>query len=421
MIRDTSAQDRSMAAQRVPLLARLRLPGVLALLAIGLGYGLYSWSGSARAVNAERLRIASVTRGDLVRDAVVNGRVVAANSPTLYAPFAGTVAIRIAAGDQVSRGQLLASIDSPELTSEFDREQAMLEQLEVEVARQRILAEKQKLLAKRTADEAELALVAAERDAQRSERAYQRGALSQVEWLQAQDAVNAARIKSQHAAADVALEGRSVGFELQTKEKQLQQQRLLVGNLQRRIEELNIKAPVDGVVGTLAVADRAVVAPNSPLMTVVDLSHLEADLEVPESYADELGIGMQVELRVGTMTTLATISAVSPEVVANQVLARVRFNQAKPEGLRQNQRLSARILFEERADVLTLARGPFLEASGGRFAYVLDEGVAVRREIRVGATSVSAIEILDGLQPGDQVVIAGTENFADAERVAITP
>lgn len=421
MIRDTSAQDRPVNGAARPTSVRWRLPAIGLLALAVIGYGLSARFSSARAVSVERLRIAEVQRADLTRDVLTNGRVVAANSPTLYAPYAGTVALKIAAGETVAEGQVLAVIDSPELTSEYDREKAMLEQLTVTVDRQRILAEKQKLLARRTADEAQLALVSAQREEQRSRRAFERGALSEVEWLRTQDAVNSAQILAKHSSADAELESRSVGFELQTQVKALEQQRLLVANLERRIDELNVRAPVDGVIGTLAVVDRAAVAQNIPLLTVVDLSHLEVDIEVPESYAEELGLGMAVELRIANITAMGEISAVSPEVVANQVLARVRFREARPDGLRQNQRVSARILFEQKPQVLTLARGPFLEASGGRWAYVVEDGVAERRPIRIGATSVNAVEIVEGLQPGDRVVISGVDAFEDAERVTVVP
>src|SRR5690606_33955704 len=93
----------------------------------------------------------------------------------------------------------------------------------------------------------------------------------------------------------------------------------------------------------------------------------------------------------------ATVSAISPEVVNSRVLARVRFDGEQPPGLRQNQRVSARVLFEEKPDVLMVARGPFLESQGGRFAYVVRDGYAERVPVRIGATSVAAVEILEGL------------------------
>jgi HlyD family secretion protein len=66
-----------------------------------------------------------------------------------------------------------------------------------------------------------------------------------------------------------------------------------------------------------------------------------------------------------------------------------------------------------------VARGPFVESEGGRYAYVMDGGIAVRRPVQLGATSVSAVEILNGLKPGDKVVIAGTDSFENAERVRV--
>jgi len=174
-------------------------------------------------------------------------------------------------------------------------------------------------------------------------------------------------------------------------------------------------------VGTLAVSDRAVVPANTVLMTLVDLSRLEVELEVPETYADDLGIGMSAEVSIGSVHANGILSALSPEVVNHQVLARVRFDGDQPAGLRQNQRVSARVLIDERPDVLLLARGPFVEQQGGRFAYVMDGGTAVRRPITLGATSVSAVEIVNGLSVGERVVIAGTDAFEDAERVRINP
>jgi HlyD family secretion protein len=100
-------------------------------------------------------------------------------------------------------------------------------------------------------------------------------------------------------------------------------------------------------------------------------------------------------------------------------LARARFKDGQPAGLRQNQRVQARILIEEKPGVLLLARGPFVESGGGRFVYVLDHGMATRRAIRMGSTSVSAVEIVDGLRLGERVVIAGSENFAEAISVRV--
>jgi HlyD family secretion protein len=421
MIPDTSGQDTliaSSANQARP--RRLVWIGAAAAGAALIVVLLSSWLGSSRSIDVSRVRIAEVIRGTLVRDASVNGRVVAAVSPTLYAPAASTVTLKIRAGDKVKKGDLLAVLDSPELSNSLAREQSTLAQLEAQVARQRILAEKQRLVARRDADQAQVAELAAQRMLTRTENGYKAGAIAEIDYLRAQDALKSAQIASKQAGQASKLEIQDVALETTTRVSELNRQRLIVADAQRRVDELNVKAPVDGVIGTLSVADRTVVAANTALMTVVDLSRLEVELEIPETYADDLGLGMSVEVNVGTNRATGKLSAISPEVVRNQVLARVRFDGNKqPAGLRQNQRLTARVLIEEKPDVLMLPRGSFVEQEGGRAAYVMDGSVAVRHPIQMGATSVSAVEIVSGLKVGDRVVIAGTDSFENAERVSI--
>ncbi len=420
MIKDTSGTDTVLAAHAAPGKRRTLLLAAGAVLAVVAVVMLLSaWLGSSRSVDVSRLRIAEVSRGTLVRDASVNGRVVAAVSPTLYAPAAATVTLKIRAGDSVKKGDLLAVLESPDLSNQLAREQSTLAELEAGVARQRILAEKQRLIARRDADEAEVTRLGAERLLQRTAGGYKAGAISEIDYLRAQDALKSAQIRSKQAAQASGLETSDVALETRTKLSQLQRQRLVVQDNQRRVDELNVRAPVNGVVGTLSVADRSVVAANTALMTVVDLSQLEVELEVPESYADDLGLGMSVEVNIGATKAMGKLSALSPEVVRNQVLARVRFDGTQPPGLRQSQRLTARVLIEEKPDVLMLPRGSFVENEGGRAAYVMDGGIAVRRPIQLGATSVSAVEILSGLKVGDKVVIAGTDAFENAERVSV--
>ncbi|MDM5178880.1 efflux RND transporter periplasmic adaptor subunit [Massilia sp. CCM 8695] len=420
MIRDTSSQDATISAAPAHKAKRRIVAAVLALGALGGAALLLSaWSGSEHAVSAARLRVAEVTRGTLVRDASVNGRVVAAVSPTLYASAPATVTLKVAAGDTVTKGQVLALLESPDLSDALKREQSSYQQLEAEVARQRILAKKQKLLAQREADTAEIDRLSAQRTLERYDSVAQEGIIAKIDYQKAKDALNSAGIRARHASQAATLEGDDVGLALQTKVAELDRQRLSMANAQRRVDELSVRAPVDGFIGTLSVQNRSVVAANAALMTLVDLSRLEVELEVPETYVDDMGLGMSAEIALGNATASGKLSALSPEVVKNQVLARVRFDGAQPKGLRQSQRVSARLLIEEKRDVILLPRGPFVENEGGRFAYVMQGGVAVRTPIKLGATSVSSVEILSGLKPGDKVVIAGTDSFANAARVSI--
>ncbi|WP_426191720.1 efflux RND transporter periplasmic adaptor subunit [Massilia sp. DWR3-1-1] len=420
MIRDTSSQDAIVTAPPAARFKRRVVYASAAVVLVGAAIVLLgAWRSTNHSVSASRLRIADVSRGTLVRDAAVNGRIVAAISPTLYATAQSTVTLKTNAGDTVHKGDILAVLESPDLSDALKREQSSYNQLEAEVARQQILAKKQKLLAQREADTAEIDRLSAQRTLERYQSVANVDVIAKIDFQRAKDNLTSAQIRASHAGKAAALEGEDVTLALKTKVNELDRQRLSLANAQRRFDELTVRAPVDGFIGTLNVQNRSVVAANTPLMTLVDLSKLEVELEVPETYVADMGIGMRAEITLGDATAMGKLSALSPEVVKNQVLARVRFDGAQPKGLRQNQRVNARLLIEEKPNVLLLPRGPFVENEGGRFAYVMHDGVAVRTPIRLGATSVSAVEILDGVKVGDKVVIAGTDAFANAARVSI--
>ncbi len=151
----------------------------------------------------------------------------------------------------------------------------------------------------------------------------------------------------------------------------------------------------------------------------MDLSQFEVELAIPENYADDLSIGLPVEVTLDQRTFPATLVSVSPEIVDNQVTGRVRFSQQVPPGLRQSQRLASRIVLEQRDAVLQVARGQFLESSNGQFAYKVQNGVATKTPVSLGARSLAAVEVLSGLREGDQIIISGTDIFRGASQIQL--
>lgn len=419
-IRDTSAQDHGIARPRRT--RRWVGFGLLAALVVGLlGWTASGWLAGARSFDASDLRIAAVARGDLVRDLSAEGRVIAANSPTLYAIAAGTVALNVVAGDKVAKGQALAVIDSPELRSKLVQEESTLASLEAEASRAVLDAQITRANAQRSLDQAEIDRTAAMRDLERYQRAYAGGAVAQNDLARAQDMLKKADIGLAAARRDNQLQGAGAGLDARNKQLQAQRQRAVVEEARRQVDALTLRAPFDGQVGQIQVPQGTSVTANGPVLSVVDLSRFEVEIKVPESFARDLGIGMPAQIGTDDRNYAGEIAAVSPEVVNGEVTARVRFaNGQQPPGLRQNQRLSVRIVMDTRKNVLMVERGPFLDQGGGHFAYVVTGGRAVRRAIVTGASSMANVEIVSGLNAGDRIVVSGSDQFENAERVRIT-
>ena len=420
-IRDTSAQDVLLDKNKRWRWLKWAVPvAVLALAGLLLGSVLSTWLSAEASVSSDRIRTAVVNRGDLIRDLNVQGRVVAAVSPTLYSPATGTVTLQAQPGDAVTIGQVLANIDSPEVRSEFLQELSSLDQFNAELEREKIQARKAKVKSQQTIDLARVELTAADREMRRAEESIKTNSISEIDFERARDELARAKVEHNHAVQDAQLEGESLEFETTTRQLAVNRQQLVADELKRRVDDLDIRSPVNGIVGNVAVNQKALVNKNAPLVTVVDLTAFEVEIRIPEAYADDLGIGLAGDVQYNGAEYRGKLVSLSPEVVNNEVVGRIRFAGDTPAGLRQNQRVTVRVMMDELIGVLKLQRGSFTDSGGGRSAFVLTEaGLAERREIRLGARSVAEVEILSGLAAGDQVIISSIAEFEDYDTIQV--
>lgn len=421
MIRDTAAQDRPLPTRRSWRRWVFIAAAVAASAALVLAWPqLQQALGTSTAVSATRLVFADVEQGTFVRDIAAEGKVVAAVSPTLYAPSAGAVTLKVRAGDSVKPGQVLATVESPELQARLAQELSNADATRADALRAEVDARQQRAVMQSTFENARIDKTTAENDLARQQKAFEAGAVAGMQVERARDTLAKASIALAQSSAGLTLKDDSLKLDVRAKQLAHARQQLQVQELQRQVADLAVRSPVDGQVGQLFVAERATVAKDAQLLSVIDLSALEVQMQVAESFARDLTHGMPGEISGNGKTWAARISTISPEVVNNEVAARLRFDGATPEQLRQNQRLSVRVLLDQRDQVLTVRRGSFVDESGGAYAYVLRDGLAVKTAIRTGARSIAKVEILSGLQPGERIVISGAEAFQGAAQVVVS-
>jgi len=422
MIKDTSDQDVSIAPQNNKPKKLITVAVSLTVL-IGIIWQVAPaatrWSQAQKSVSLDRVRVATITRGDFIRDISVLGRVIAAVKPTVYSPAEGTITLQVEAGHEVEKGQVLATLESPELTNQLFQQQAILEKLQSSLARQKIQAKKQKLIDQKAVDLANVKLTTAKREKRRSDLGYEKSVINQIDFEKAQDDLENASLLFKHAVQDADLNSESLTFESKSISLDLQQQKLFVAELQRQVNALTITSPVSGIVGNLSADNKTFLTKNQAILMVVDLSNFEVEIDIPESYADDLAIGMSVDISFEKQSFSARLVTISPEILNNQVTGRVRFINKTPEKLRQNQRLNTQIILEHKSDVLQVKRGQFIDSSGGKFAYKITDGIAQKTPITIGARSLSHIELLRGLKENDQIIISNTDLFNSAQQVLL--
>jgi HlyD family secretion protein len=243
--------------------------------------------------------------------------------------------------------------------------------------------------------------------------------MSERDYKRSIDDVATAKLNFEHARDTANLERDSVVLDLRTRKLERDRQLLVVENLKRRVDELNIRSPVSGMVANLGQAEKARIAESTPIITVVDLSAFELEFQVAETYARDIKSGMSAEITLNGRVQPGIVTAISPEVRQNQVTGRVRFSGGQPPGLRQNERASVRIVLDERDHVLKFERGPTIDEAT-TYVYVVRGNHAVRTPVQLGAASVGEIEALHGLAEGDRVVVSDTRDFNDAPDLLIS-
>ena len=422
MIENVSVMDKTIekprGLSRGTWIALAAAGAALVVLLIALPT-IRRWSRAERSVAASSVRIGEVTRGTLVRDTSADGRIVAALHPTLFTPAAGIVALAVKAGDSVTKGQALATVESPELKSRLAQERASLASAKSALDRQRIDARQDQIKNAHAVDLLEVRLQAANRLMERAQRAFDEGILNKTDYEKAKDDVQIADLELKNARETSRLAVETADFDIKSRQLALDRQAALSEELERQVAALTVAAPFDGIVASVAVQDRDSVPANAAIATVVNLSKFEVEFTLPENYAAEVSPGTSAQIFYEGKDYPGHVTAMSPEIRDSQGHGTVVFDGAPPANLRQSQRVSVRMVFESKPDVLKVARGPFLESGGGKQIYVVENGIATRREIAVGAASVSEVEILRGLSKGDKVILSDTTDLGGAKTVLI--
>jgi HlyD family secretion protein len=419
MISDTSSTDIARPAKR----SSMRIPvivGVVVLLGCAFAYPRYrDWSDTQRSYPVDRIRTAEVQRGAFEQSVAADGKIVAQIKPTLFVPTEGVITLQVKAGDIVSKGSVLATIVNSDLTTKLKQAETALVKAQIEQARKELETRQAVVENEQAREVSQVKLVTARRNLARYEKAQRDGAVSLYDFEKAQDELAIIERTDRSLASTSKLLGERLQFEMRSRALEIKQQRVLTEDFQRQVEELTIRAPISGQIGTVLVEDQDSVAPNQAVMTVVDLTAYGVLLQVPESYAKDLAIGLPIAITYEGLPYRGEITSMSAEVIGNSIEARAKFID-KPNGdLKQNQRVSLKIYFRTIADTIKLARGPFLEAGGGKVAYVVEGNQARAVPIELGAIGTSEVQVVAGLKPGDRVVISNTQVFENASNVLL--
>ncbi|WP_298740179.1 efflux RND transporter periplasmic adaptor subunit [uncultured Chitinophaga sp.] len=191
-------------------------------------------------------------------------------------------------------------------------------------------------------------------------------------------------------------------------------------NLQMMRENLNnliVRAPISGQLSSVNVEVGSSITTGQNIGQIDDLNGFKMRAEVDEHYISRVFSGLKATFEFNGKTYELTVTKAFPEVTNGRFNVDMNFTKETPEGIRRGQSSPIRLELGKSSEAVLLPVGGFFSDTGGNWVYVLDKGGkrAVKRNITLGQKNPVFFEVLEGLNPGDQVITSSYENFGDKE------
>ena len=183
--------------------------------------------------------------------------------------------------------------------------------------------------------------------------------------------------------------------------------------IRQRIGNLAVKSPIDGEIGLLDVVLGQSVASGQKIGQVNDLSDFKVEAQIDEIYIDRVRTGLEASFERQDSNYRMRLHKVYPEVRNNVFRADFNFTGAYPANIRSGQTYYLHLQLGQPTEAVLVPRGTFYQTTGGAWIYVLSpEGDrAYKRPIRIGRQNPQYYEVLEGLQPGERVIVSGYESY----------
>ncbi len=389
-------------------------------LALGLVATLGIWA-MRPSVSSSNIRLYLAEVGTIEVSIGASGRVAPAFEEIIIAPITSRIVeVYRRAGDSVDVGTPLLGLDLKSIETEYHKalDQVRMKEYTIEQAR---------VKAKTSQAEGEMSLkvgamqldkMAVEVRNERYLDSIGAGTTDKVREVQLR--YDVARLE--HEKATRQLHGAKAVSESELKVMQLELA-ILRRNLdetKRILDDAQIRSPRKGVLTFINSQIGAPVSTGSQVATLSDLSHFRIDAEIADSYGDRISVGSKTIVRLGNEELQGVVSNLTPLSKNGVIQFTVQLSHDDHPRLRSGLKVDVHVMNAIRADVVRIANGPYFNGKGTYDLFVRSGGELLRRRVVLGDSNYQWVEVVSGLEPGEEVVISDMTNYKDRERLVIS-
>jgi len=392
----------------------------------GIAFGLLIYQAffhqnvSTYSVDAEKLSIEPIEQGIFHDYITVTGNVEPIATIFLDAREGGRVEEKVLEeGTMLKKGDVILRLSNPDLSLRILNSEAQLAEKSNFLRNTMVTMEQEKLQIKRELLNLEFDIKHKKRTFEQNEALYQDQLISKDVYLTSQEEYQYAQRSYELYMERQKQDSIFRSIQIKQMKDNLKNMKENLRLVHQRQDNLNIIAPVDGQLSSLDAEIGQSIPRGGRIGQIHILTSFKVVAQIDEHYIDRVRIGLTAVLERQGQEFSLKIRKVLPEVKDGRFSVEMVFVGEKPQNMRTGQTYYTRLQLGNPKDAILLPRGSFFQETGGQWIFVLTEDgkAAVKRFIKIGRQNPKYYEVLEGLKPGEKVVVSGYENFGENEKL----
>lgn len=368
---------------------------------------------------------ATVETQDFLETLTAKGTIIPKNVVSIEPKIAGTIEeILIQEGQDVQQGEPLLRLYSQDAVTERNNAETELSETTAKLAQLGMDQELEMTSERVKVLDAQEQLEQAKSNLELQKVLYGYGSIARVELERAEQNVEASQRKLAQSERELELLVRKHEADRAALQKTLSINQEKLSKALEKIDNFEVKASFSGRILSLKIPSNRVVTAHQDLGELADLNEQVVELQVAPGQTERFGLGTPVTINLGQTEYAGEVSYIAPQAKqgtdGSTVLVRVDFKD-EVSHLRPNSAVSANIHLQVHQNSLFLPRGAYLASGQQLFVYVIDGKVAKRRDVQFGLLQGNSVQVVRGLELGEQVVISSYDAFRHLEEVEILP
>ncbi len=381
---------------------------------------IFAEGGSRLNVEKEKINIASVKEGEFREFIPVDGSVMPILTIRLDAIVGGVVEKKyFDGGILVNKGDTILKLSNNDLLQSFVREETQAFILVNNVENTKLGLQRNQFELKRQLNELDYQIDQAKDAYERGKPLYAEKIISEQEFLNLKREYERLTSQREIQVESNDFDTRNAKLQIQQAEQTLKRTKENLEMIKQNLDNLYIKAPISGRLSTVDVQVGESIAPGQNIGQIDDLDGFKVRASIDEHYIARIYEGLRGTFDFAGQNYELEIKKIYPEVSGGLFSVDMFFTDSIPQGIRRGQTLQIRLQLSENITAVQIPRGSFYRTTGGNWIFVVseDESYAVKRDIRLGRQNPRFYEVLEGLQPGEKVVVSSYDGYEDKDKL----